>query len=346
MSKKSKFGQFFTTRSTYILQGMYIPTEVKTVVEPFTGNGDLVNFIRIFPYKRIECYDIDPKTDDTVQRDTIKNPPSYKNKFVVTNPPYLARNKSKDKSIYDLYKCNDLYKCFLGTLINSDGCKGGIIIIPLNFLSSIRKADAVLRKEFLNVFDIVKVNIFEERVFDDTSYAVCSIMFNASDKGAQKSVSFDATIFPSERKIKLTMNKDNNYTIGGEIYKLRGKTYKVSRATSKTDNSNISNILLKCIDDSNTKRLGLSVVSDDIVDKYIDRTPKLTARSYASINITPPLDIKEQKKLVKRFNDFVDENREKYNSLFLTQYRDSNTIARKRVSFKLAFDICGYLLES
>ena len=37
------------------------------------------------------------------------NPPSYQDKYVVTNPPYLARNKSDNKQIYDLYQQNDLY---------------------------------------------------------------------------------------------------------------------------------------------------------------------------------------------------------------------------------------------
>lgn len=30
------------------------------------------------------------------------------NKFVLTNPPYLARNKSIDKTVFDKYKTNDL----------------------------------------------------------------------------------------------------------------------------------------------------------------------------------------------------------------------------------------------
>jgi hypothetical protein len=65
---------------------------------------------------------------------------------------------------------------FLINLIESE-CKGGIVIIPLNFISSIRKSDIELRKKFLSIFTILLLNIFEEQVFDDTSYAVCSILF-------------------------------------------------------------------------------------------------------------------------------------------------------------------------
>ena len=50
--------------------------------------------------------------------------------------------------------------------------------------------------------------------------------------------------------------------------------------------------------------------------------------------------------LVEKFNIFLNTNRDKYNSLFLTNYRESNTIARKRISFGLVYNICNYLLDS
>jgi hypothetical protein len=36
---------------------------------------------------------------------------------------------------------------------------------------------------------------------------------------------------------------------------------------------------------------------------------------------------------------------DKYNSLFLTNYRESKKIARKRISFDLAYKIVGMLLK-
>lgn len=99
-----------------------------------------------------------------IKKDTIKNPPDYKNKFLITNPPYLARNKSKDKSLFDKYAVNDLYKCVIKDILTNI-CLGGIFIIPLNFWSSIRLADIELRKAFLEKYDIILLNIFEETVF-------------------------------------------------------------------------------------------------------------------------------------------------------------------------------------
>jgi hypothetical protein len=44
------------------------------------------------------------------------------------------------------------------------------------------------------------------------------------------------------------------------------------------------------------------------------------------------------------FNNLLTEYRNKYNSLFLTNYRESHDIARKRISFDLVYQIVSYLL--
>ena len=103
-SIKKKLGQFYTTNQEYILQGINIPENIKNIIEPFTGNGDLLKFIEKYEKEyNIECYDIDPKKEFIIKQDTIKNPPKYTNRFIITNPPYLARNKSKDKTLFDKF---------------------------------------------------------------------------------------------------------------------------------------------------------------------------------------------------------------------------------------------------
>tara|TARA_A100001015_G_C14436244_1_gene498680 strand:- start:54 stop:548 length:495 start_codon:yes stop_codon:yes gene_type:complete len=149
-------------------------------------------------------------------------------------------------------------------------------------------------------------------------------------------------IYPSKKVMLINLNTENNYTIGGEIYNLpQNPKYKVERAT-KVNKKNITNILLKCIDDSITNKLGFKIVSDE--DRFIDDSPKLSARSYATLLINKPLTLQEQTELVDKMNNYIKEKREEYNSLFLTNYRESNSIARKRLSFELAFKICNYML--
>jgi len=340
MNKKQSYGQFYTTNYNYILQNMNIPDNITDIIEPFAGNGDLLNFIDKNKYN-VSCYDIDPKQDYIIRQDTLLNPPDFSGKFVITNPPYFARNKSSDKILFNKYDTNDLYKCFIKILLNFN-CLGGIIIIPLNFISSIRKSDIDLRRDFINKYDIIKLNIFEEKVFADTSYTICCFQFMLK---ATNNI-INTTIYPSKTKINISLSSINNYTIGGEIYNLeQNSKYKIDRATIKNaEDNNITNILVKCIDDNINSKIGLSIENDENKKKYIDITPNLSARSYAILVIEPKITMEKEKELVEKFNIFINSHREKYNSLFLSNYRESNSIARKRISFNLVYEICNYLL--
>jgi hypothetical protein len=339
INNKTKFGQFFTTNYEYILTGLKLPTN-GVVIEPFVGGGDLLKALKNFNGV-IEKYDIDPKDDSVIHQDTLLNPPDLTDKFVLTNPPYLARNKNEDKVLFDKYDVNDLYKCFIKILIEQTPTEG-VLIIPLNFFCSSRSNDVLLRRRFLTKYSISRLNIFEEQVFDDTTTSVCSFHFYKKDSNL-----ISTTIFPSKKQIQLNFSKENNFIIGNEIFNLPQSTkYVVERATSKNDNTEfLTNILLKCIDDSLISKLCLSYVSDTIRDKYIDRTKNMSARSYATITIRPKITEGEMKRLIVSFNEYVNNRREEYNSLFLTNFRESNTIARKRISFTLAFEIINHLLR-
>jgi hypothetical protein len=342
ISKKKNLGQFFTTNYKYILQNFQIFDYITTIIEPFAGNCDLLNFIENIDDYTIELFDIDPKKPTITKKDTLLQPPIYKNKFIITNPPYLARNKSNNKIIFDKYNQNDLYKCFLQCIIN-DVALGGIVIIPLNFFSSIRIADIELRKSFLEKYNIIKVNIFDENVFSDTTYSVCSFLFELKKDDEINNIEFN--IYPSKIKITTELNDKNNYTIGGHIYNLESKNkYKITRLTSKNKTKKFTNILVKCIDDNIDNKISLSMVSNDKI--YCDETPSLSSRTYATLIIEPFITLEAQKILVDKFNKYLNEERTKYNSLFLTNYRESkNEFSRKRISFELVYQIVDYLLD-
>jgi hypothetical protein len=339
MNNKKTYGQFYTTNYNYILQGLSIPQNIKKIIEPFVGNGDLLNILD--NSYEIECYDIEPKIEKAVKRDTLLNPPDYINKYVLTNPPYLARNKSDSKTIFDKYNTNDLYKCFLEEIIKNSPL-GGIIIIPLNFWCSIRISDIDLRRRFLSKFLVLKLNIFEENVFNDTSYSVCAFKFELRENNINE---INIIVYPNELTIKIELNETNKYMIGGEIYNLtKSKEIKIDRLTKKNIKSKfITNINVKCIDDDSNSKICLIY---DENNKIIDETPNLTARSYATLIIEPELSVEKQKDLVKRFNEYLLDKRERYNSLFLTNYRESKDIARKRISFQLVYDIANFLLNN
>lgn len=341
--KKGELGQFYTTNYKYILQGIRIPDWVNRIVEPFTGNGDLVKYIGEDREYVLECYDIDPKKKWIKKQDTLMNPPDYNGKFVITNPPYLARNKSKDKRIFDKYSMNDLYKCFIKSIIDGE-CIGGILIIPLNFWCSIRESDICLRKMFVEKYYVKRINIFEERVFDDTAYSVCSFKFILRNDKKKK---IKGVIYPMKKIIKFNLNEKNNYSIGGKLYNLEvSKGIFVGRVTKKNkDSKGLTNILVKCIDDNKENKIKMSIVKD--AKRFIDNTDKSSARSYITLIIKPEISLDKQKKLVENFNKYLEKERKKYNSLFLTNYRESyGGMARKRISFGLVFKITKRLLEN
>ena len=219
---------------------------------------------------------------------------------------------------------------------------GGIFIIPLNFWSSIRISDIELRKSFLEKYDIILLNIFEEQVFDDTTYSICSFQFEIKKSNINK---LNIIVYPSKINIKIELNDNNNFMIGGDIYNLKlKKKYKITRLTKKNKDNKNTNILVKCIDDNIKSQICLSFVEDKHI--YIDNTPNKTARTYATLIIEPRIDNDKQIQLVEKFNKYLEKHRKKYNSLFLTNYRESKDIARKRISFDLVYSITGYILEN
>lgn len=326
---KSQRGQFYTTNYEYILSNIKIPDGITHIIEPFVGQGDLLKFIGNDYH--IEKYDIDPKIE-AITRDTLMDPPDYKDKYVITNPPYLARNKSIDKTIFDKYNSNDLYRCFIISLLINPPV-GGILIIPVSFWTSTSTSNVELRKRFLNVMTIVHMNIFEEKVFDDTGYSVCAFSFVLGKNSNTIPIRF----YPENKHSEYVIT---NGTIGGEMFELpQTSDIKIERITRyNKDHKNCTNITIKCIDDSEDSRICAKITDEP----YVDNTKNLSARSYMSLIITPNIDEERQKKLVSKFNSFIERKRDKYNSLFLTTYREGS---RKRISFQMVYEILNYRLS-
>lgn len=359
ISEKQELGQFYTTNYTYILNEFTIPDNITRIIEPFAGEGHLTAFVvsQLKIVENILEYDIEPRSKYIKKKDTLLDPPNYNGFYIITNPPYLARNKSINKTIYDKYDENDLYKCFLRNIINNT-CIGGIIIIPLNFFSSIRKNDIELRKQFMQIYHIDKIRIFEEQVFDDTSYTVCVVQFihfdhfiyNSENKKPDEIENFqliNVEIYPSKNKYIMEIGSHNLYTFGGHMFSLpQNNSIKIERLTKNNIAKANTNLELKCIDDSIDSQLGLYYKHNND-ELFIDNTEKLSARAYATLIIEPAINSTQQKELAITFNNFIRENRKNYQSLFLTNYRESkNGFARKRISMNHAYEIVNYLLKN
>lgn len=333
IEKKKSLGQFYTSNSEYMLGGMcsIIPNG-SVVVDPFAGNWDL---LRLFENHLCVGFDIDPKVTGTIKQDTLNNVPDYSGKWVVTNPPYLARNKCKDKTIYNKYNVSDLYKAAIKSIV---GCVGGILIVPINFLCDLRGTD--VRSYFLSKYVIKELRIFEEQVFDDTSYTVCAFSFIRQDNDTQTLM---PVIYPEIKKTrKLKICKTEGYVIGGVFYnRLMSSSAKVciGRLIEGTDVEGfISNIKVRAVDSgSYDKRIKLEI-GEHYYGKQSDRV-------FATLVFSEKVSLSEQYIIVEEFNKEIEKQRSIYHSLFLTNYRNSSQkYARKRISFRLVYDLVNYLV--
>jgi hypothetical protein len=339
MATKQLRGQFYTTRYDYILEGLSIPTDC-TLVEPFAGEGHL---LRWKTTAAVEAYDIEPKADGIVQRDTLKNPPAYANKWVLTNPPFLARNKSTNKELFDKYNTNDLYKCFLISLELHGPCLGGILILPAGFFLSPRDVDVRCRHAFLRQYKLLKVKYFEEQVFADTTTTVVAFAFEQSPVELTHQ-RVEWICMPSGQSKFFEMTAEQNWIIGGDIYALSGST-KIRRHVEGQplkQGEQQTFLTLNALDSGTQNgRISLNYEQDRVYPA------KECSRTFATLRVQGlTLSEDRQKKIAERFNALLEQKRSETWSLFLPQYRESKEYARKRIPFELVYTIVSHLIST
>jgi hypothetical protein len=296
----------------------------------------------------------------------MKNP--VKCDFVITNPPYLYQNKLKDNSILINSRHTDLYQLSLEKIMDS---KEGIVIVPINFLSA--ENSKYIRDIFLYKFNIIKANYFSEQVFDDTTYNVVAFYYKQKNSGDNRDKMFvDFTIFPENKRINLELFREYHWQIGGEFlapineysnplnitrleeedlktgnYKIKiaynhldiCREFSVDKATFDKIKSNI--IILKAID---TGSDGGRICLDDIRKYNYDALVSVkTSRNQINLVFPKTVSIQEQERLIKLFNKEIEDKRNQYHSLFMTNYRDKN---RKRISFNFTYNFINYLYFS
>lgn len=369
-AEKKQLGQFFTTNSNYILQGFEEFVKDKIITDPFAGNQDLLNWSKQHNCSKAIGFDCDLKWVDDQNvffADSLVNKKNYQ--FVCTNPPYLHKNKASitSKQIFNNPENStfeDLYQIAINSCMN---CDEGIFIVPLNFLSA--KNSSKIRKKFFSVFKIVKLNIFLTQVFADTTYNVISFYFKKRQANQDNDM-IETSIFPSQEKIIINLSKTSNYQFGGEFLKQINNTKndlgvhrltidgiengdhevelaieninnKVSLKTSKEFISILNNniLFLRAIDSKNGKKIQLEDIRNY---NLLGLAGKKTSRNLAHLIFKIPLSIDQQIKILNSFNQKLNENRLKYSSFFLTNFRDNN---RKRLSFDFAYKFINLIHE-
>lgn len=367
---KKQLGQFFTTNSDYILQGFEGFVKNKEVFDPFAGNQDLIRWVRKNGCKKAVGFDCDKNYVDgknVLYNDSINSPQRYK--FVCTNPPYLHKNKADQEIKERFFSGNhssfeDLYQVSIFSILN---CEEGILIVPLNFLCA--ENSKKIRNLFFDKFEIVKLNIFSEQVFEDTTYNVISFYFRRKKYNSEK-IKIPATIFPENKQITFTIERKYNWQFGGNfINRIRNtqnhlgifrltedylksgeyevelafqnikdkKPFRISKDFKKLIEKNI--LFLRAIDSKNGKKIQLEDIRKYGIAGLVGKN---TSRNMAHLIFKEEIPINDQIELMKRFNEELNRGRSKYLSFFLTNFRDNN---RKRISFELAYKFLNYIYD-
>uniref|UniRef100_A0A6C0HI18 Uncharacterized protein n=1 Tax=viral metagenome TaxID=1070528 RepID=A0A6C0HI18_9ZZZZ len=346
-NKKTR-GQFYTVNNSYILDGLSgPPSEARCVIEPFAGKGDLLEWVeKLGITLPIEAYDIEPKKEGIIQRDTLQNPPDYGNAWILTNPPYLARNKCDKKEIFDKYDTNDLYKCFILSITQQPiPCSGGILIIPAGFFLSPRDIDVCCRNAFLSRYKLLLVKYFEETVFPDTTTTVVAFSFvKSSVLLTEQTVEWIS--MPSGQKRAFKLTAENDWIIGGDIYNLPVPSHiKIRRhvaGQASKPGEQITYMTL-CALDSGTQDGRIRL---EYKEGYI-YPAKDSSRTYATLCIQGrTLSVAEQQTVCTQFNALIEKKRTETWSLFLPQFRESKEYARKRIPFELVYTIVLHIIAN
>lgn len=269
-----------------------ISFQPKEAVDPFAGACDLTKH---FLNTKWEFYDIEPKDKRITFRDSLLNTINYTDKTVITNPPYIAKNKTKEFSeIFKKYNTDNLYKASILSII---GCKNGILMIPINFFTDENTED--IGKQFLSKYKVGNVNVFDNSVFENTTYNICSFYFELGETNNVVFHNIDKQI-----QLKTQLKKEYGYRLGGEFYNSFSNIKPFFSRVRKNNNNFITNIYLTAID-KRTEPINLKYKKDVYYGKCTDRV-------YATLTCKKELSIEEQKNLIDDFNNFLNNNRNKY----------------------------------
>lgn len=322
-NEKQHMGEYFSTNVAFLLSGMERHLSRLATVEPFAGAGHLADWAYKNGASFVDQYDIKPTSKEVIKNDSIKSPPLKHYQGIITNPPYLSRNKNKEKHYYEQWEQNDLYKCHLAAICKSD-IKKGIAILPSNFIS---EANGKIRELFFKTFKLTKVKYFLYPVFDDATTGIVVIAFER-DETEKESMNVPFEIWESKDKHKNvthTLWKKYKWLAGKDffdlIYSAKPRTFKIAREASEIN----SRIIIGILDHGKY----------NLAAHYNAGEPFLAkGKSFTTYQVILPDDAliteEQQKKAVDLYNKTLYNNRAKYDGLFLSNYMGANQKIKSR----------------
>ena len=315
---KQRQGQYFTTNATELLKDLEDTVRNAIVCEPFAGGGDLVEWCYSNGAQGVKAYDIQPQNETIIVNDSIRTPWYEGCDVVVTNPPYLSRNKNQDKRPYEQWGQSDLYKCHLASIVASD-IKEGIVILPSNFIS---ESNSKIRDLFFSRFKLDFVRYYRYPVFDDATTGICVIKFSRWIPEAHMTVVID-THYPDKVVSKdYQLRKEYGWLPGLEFFEYiyadtQPLEVKILREGEGT------NILISLLTNG---KYPLGAHYNDGETFYASE------KTFTTYQVKVNTDMSEdiQRNVVDKYNKMLYTYMNKYESLFLANYMGAEQKIKSR----------------
>ena len=273
MNNKIERGQFFTKRNIFKLTPFknwwnLIPEKYKdNILEPFAGSNNIINLLKeINLISKYKSFDIEPKEETVIQRDTFIDFPKGFN-CVITNPPYLSKNSASKKKINIKFNnYNDLYEIALSKCLENS--KYVAAIIPESFITTNKLKE--------RVYAIISLTYND--MFDDTEHPVCLALFvpeKTKDYEIYKNEDYLGTISKIKDKKNDLLKRNTKLNIKVKFNMKDGKIHLLAVDNNTNDKGilfSIDNLVKKEeIKVSSRARTRIKIIVEDkeIIDKNI-----------------------------------------------------------------------------
>ena len=310
-----KYGKYYTTKNVFLNNQVFnafiddFNLQNHPVLEPFAGANHLTNhLLAINANWKITTYDLWPNAAGVIQNDSIRNWIYGKVDLVITNPPYLAKNKATKLKLnwdYNDYPYDDLYKICLAKILNN--CHYLIAIIPTTLIYSQRKCDQWLLSKLVK-FQLINNN----HNFVDANLLVAIAYFDGNK---------------NDHQINFSLYQDQDFV--NTYQNLVWRPQKLNQNIKVSFNDQNPNLVIKCID---------GIRPDDQI-RFLDcheisRPIKNSDRQICQIRIT---GIKVDQNLITKLNQKLLWLRSNQYHYLWTTFKSLNQSKqiRRRISFKL-----------
>lgn len=319
MSKK-ELGAFYTKNTEEVFGEYKDLFNEKSVIDPFCGEKFLLNYAQLHGAASVRGIDINPKVNPDKINNSLLNPIKLEG-FIFTNPPYLLNNKTPNKEVFVKWGVDDLYKASLKML--SQFSDEGVVVVPQNlFLDE----DWAFRKYLFSVWEISHVVWHENVVFDDTNVRVVCFHYKPG-----KTVELFNELLIDDCTHKL---RPGNawWCIQKEGYQ---RAVKIKRVIKGKKYSNLRSLVLRTTD---TGKSG-GEIKLYVGEPYYGKTSDRNLASFAFESE------KSDEEICYLFNSTIHRMRLQYGDKILTNFLQSKSSVRKRISFAQAVNVIKYVIE-